>query len=224
MQMLQQMQAAHQQLASELIASRADMARMMDASDRKLEHRGKQWDDTERYKNSVGFAGKVSEWHEWSDRLLGTVKSRSTVVYDVMLLVEHKLSEKLLESDGYETVISAVDDAAPDADEVALIGAKLHRLLIDLTTGDANAVVRRSRNANGLLAWRRLSASLNPKTLASGLKCINAAHNPPRILDVRQIDVQVEEWQSKLEKLAAEYGETISSRVKLAIFVRDDAT
>ena len=103
---------------------------------------------------------------------------------------------------------------------MALMGAKLHRLLIDLTTGDANAVVRRSRNANGLLAWKRLSASLNPKTLASGLKCINAAHNPPRILDVRQIDIQVEEWQSKLEKLAAEYGETISSRVKLAILYR----
>ena len=110
-----------------------------------------------------------------------------------------------------------MDESELDADEVVMIGAKLHRLLMDLTTGDANAVVRRSRNANGLLAWKRLSASLNPKTLASGLKCINAAHNPPRIVDVRQIDVQVEEWQGRLENLATEYGETISSKVKLAI-------
>ena len=147
MQMLSHMQAAHQQLAAELIASRTDMARMMEANERKQEFRGKQWDDSERYKNCVGFSGKVADWDEWSDRLLGTVKSRSTEVYDIMRLVEHKLSEKLLETNGYETVISAMDDGAPDADQVALIGAKLHRLLIHLTTGDANAVVRRSHNA-----------------------------------------------------------------------------
>ena len=44
-----------------------------------------------------------------------------------------------------------------------------------------------------------------------------AAHNPPRIADVCHIDVGVEEWQSKLEKLAAECGETLSSKVKLAV-------
>ena len=36
-------------------------------------------------------------------------------------------------------------------------------------------------------------------------------------MDVRQIDICVDEWQCKLQKLAAEYGETLSSRVKLAI-------
>ena len=163
MQMLSQTQAAHQQLAVELIASRADMARMMKANERKMESRGKQWDDSDRFKNCVGFTGRVSEWDEWSERLLGTVKARSTVVYDIMLLVEHKISEKMLETDGYELVIAAMDDTEIDADEVVLIGAKLHCLLVDLTTGDANAVVRRSRNANGLPAWKRLSASLSPK-------------------------------------------------------------
>ena len=34
---------------------------------------------------------------------------------------------------------------------------------------------------------------------------------------MRHIDVGVEEWQSKLEKLAAEYGETLSSKVKLGV-------
>ena len=163
MQMLSQMQAAHQQLAVELLASRADMARMMEANERRSESRGKQWDDSDRFKNCVGFTGKVSERDEFSERLLGTVKSRSTVVHDIMLLVEHKISEKMLETDGYEMVIAAMDGTELDADEVVLIGAMLHRLLVDLTTGDANAVVRRSRNANGLLAWKRLSASLNPK-------------------------------------------------------------
>ena len=39
LQMLAQMQGSHQQLAGELIASRADMAKMMEANDRKMESR-----------------------------------------------------------------------------------------------------------------------------------------------------------------------------------------
>ena len=137
LQMLSAMQASHQQLAGELIASRADLAKILEANDRKMDLRGRQWDDSERFKNCTGFAGRTSEWDGWSERLLGTVKSRSTVVYDVMLLVEHKISEKLLETDGYEMVVAAMDESELDADEVVLMGAKLRRLLMDLTTGDA---------------------------------------------------------------------------------------
>ena len=60
-------------------------------------------------------------------------------------------------------------------------------------------------------------AVLGPKTLASGLKAINAVHNPSRITEVRQIDVALEEWETKIERLSVEYGETISGKVKLAI-------
>ena len=103
------------------------------------------------------------------------------------------------------------------ADEVLEASAKLHHLLGDLTTGEAHAMIRRCRGENGLLAWKKLASSANPKTLASGLKCINLVHNPPRITEVRQIDICIEEWESKLEKLNLEYGEVVSPKVRLAI-------
>ena len=194
------------------------MIAILAASDRKAEARSRQWEDAERFKACVGFAGKAAEWDEWSDRLLGTVKSRSVEVYSMMRLVEHKITEKTLEGDDYAVMLAALDDGTLGPEDTEQMSAKLHLLLGNVTTGDAHAVVRRSLNGNGFLAWKRQTSTWNPKTLASGLKCINAAHNPPRIVDVRQIDVCVEEWQSKLEKLAAEYRETISSKVKLAIF------
>ena len=104
-----------------------------------------------------------------------------------------------------------------DATEVLEVSAQLHHLLGDLTTGEANAMVRRSRGENGLLAWRKLASNANPKTLASGLKCVNSVHNPPRIAEVRQMDICIEEWEARLGKLNLEYGEVLTSKVRLPL-------
>ena len=123
----------------------------------------------------------------------------------------------MLEAGEFAEMIVNADIFMPEPEEVLDISAKLHHLLGNLTTAEAHAVVRRSRGENGLLAWRRLTANSNPKTLASGLKCINAAHNPPKIVDVRTLDAQVEEWEAKLDRLSVEYGEAVSAKVRLAI-------
>ena len=92
----------------------------------------------------------------------------------------------------------------PDAREVETLSSKMHRLLGDLTTQEANATVRRCRGQNGMLAWMRLTAIHNPKTLASGLKALMSVRNPPKICDVKRIDIQIEEWETKMESLAVE--------------------
>ena len=122
----------------------------------------------------------------------------------------------MLEAGEFAEMIANADMGMPEPEEVLDISAKLHHLLGNLTTAEAHAVVRRSRGGNGLLAWKRLTANSNPKTLASGLKCINAAHNP-KIVDVKTLDAQVEEWEAKLDRLSVEYGEAVSAKVRLAI-------
>ena len=120
-QMTQQnasMQQAHASLAAELLQSRNDMLAMLTASDRKAEARGRQWEDAERFKACVGFSGKASDWDEWSDRLLGTVKSRSVEVYSMMRLVEHKITEKTLEGEDYAVMLAALDDGTLDPEDV----------------------------------------------------------------------------------------------------------
>ena len=139
--LMQQQQAATQasqtQLAQELLASRNDMIAMLLASEKKMEARGKQWDDADRYKTSIGFSGKPSEWDKWSTRLLRTTNSRSIKVHEIMRLVEHKISEKVLESDGYEQVLAMMDDDMPEPEELIQFSAKLHQLL-----GDVQQAVR----------------------------------------------------------------------------------
>ena len=74
------------------------------------------------------FRGKPSEWDEWSTRLLGGIKSRSVKVHALMQLVEHKISEKILEGDGYEQVLTMMDDDMPEPEEITQYSAWLHQL------------------------------------------------------------------------------------------------
>ena len=112
------MQQAQASLAAELLQSRQDMLAILNASERKAEARGRQWEDVERFKACVGFSGKITEWDEWSDRLLSTVKSRSVEVHGLMRLVEHKLTEKTLEGDDYAAMLAALDVGTLETEEV----------------------------------------------------------------------------------------------------------
>ena len=132
------------------------------------------------------YAGRAADWEEWSERLLGTIKTRASKVHSLMKLVELNVSEKVLERGNYADLVVDADVGMDSAEEVVEASAKLHHLLGDLTTGEAHAMIRRCRGENGLLAWKKLTSSANPKTLASGLKCINLVHNPPRIAEARQ--------------------------------------
>ena len=58
---------------------------------------------------------------------------------------------------------------------------------------------------------------LNPRTLASGVKSISQALNAPKITDAKKADVAIEMWEDKLVKLDVEYGETLSSKMKVAV-------
>ena len=93
-----------------------------------------------------------------------------------------------------------------DSDFIAKTSAEMYHVLLNITTGEANAVVRRSLGS-GWLAWKRLTSSLNPRTLASGIKTISAALHPQRITMASKADAVVDEWEDKLVKLQTEYGE-----------------
>ena len=200
-QLLTQLTVMQQQLAEGLHATNANLtatylnlASLMQASERRQEvmlkeardGRQRSWDDSERFRNCKMFSGKLAEWDEWCERFVGNIKARSPQVCAVLRVIEHKISERELESEQSSQVVEAADPDMPSVEELTDISSKLHHLLGNLTTLDAHAMVRRSRGENGLLAWKKLTLCLNPKTLASGLKAINAVHNPSRITEVRR--------------------------------------
>ena len=82
------------------------------------------------------------------------------------------------------------------------ISVKLHNVLLSLTTGEANAAIRRCRG-NGLWAWKKLSATLNPRTLASGVKAISQVLNPGKITIAPKADSMIDAWEDKMAKLSA---------------------
>ena len=90
-----------------------------------------------------------------------------------------------------------MSDDQCDEDEVEQISAKLYNVLMNITTGEANAVVRRCRG-NGLWAWRRLSTTLNPRTLASGVKAISQVLNPGKITNALKADTMIDAWEGKM--------------------------
>ncbi len=61
--------------------------------------------------------------------------------------METKVAEVQLEEDDFEQWIEV---EGREDDRVKEIGRKLHNLLLNLTTGEANAVVKRCRGTHGL--------------------------------------------------------------------------
>ena len=169
LQMAAEMQRANAHAIAMLQAAEARQV----ASDQRYEAlivelqgaRAKPWDDAEKFRGCKDFSGKATEWEEWSAKFLGTIKSKSIVLHTILKSVEHQFSERELECDDYAASISLLDAGMPDAREVEIFSSKMHRLLGDLTTQEANATVRRCRGENGMLAWKRLTAIHNPKTV-----------------------------------------------------------
>ena len=116
--------------------------------------RQRNWDDNERFRSCKSFSGKLAEWDEWCERFVGTIKSRSPQVCAVLRVIEHKISERELESENSLRIVEAADPDMPSVEELTDISSKLHHLLGNFTTLDAHAMVRRSRGENGLLAWK----------------------------------------------------------------------
>ena len=103
-----------------------------------------------------------------------------------------------------------------DKEAVQDISVKLHNVLLSLTTGEATAVVRRCRG-NALWAWEKLSSTLNPRTLASGVKAISQVLNPGKIINAPKADSMIDAWDDKMAKLSAEFGEEVSAKMKVAV-------
>jgi hypothetical protein len=175
---------------------------------------GKKWDNPERYKNLKVYAGEVKEFEEWSVKFRSLVSAGDAKVGQLMKAVEHDCTEEELVKNKYSQTSPEFDEN--DEGFIIQTAAEMYNLLLNITTGEANAVVRRSLGS-GWLAWKRLTSSLNPRTLASGIKAISAVLNPPKVSQAAKADQVLDEWEDKMVKLQVEYGQMITSKMKVAV-------
>ena len=175
---------------------------------------GKRWDTPERYKNLKVFDGNLKDFEEWGVKFRSLVCAGDAKVGQLMKAVEHECTEDELVKNKYTQTAPEFDES--DGPFILQTSAEMYNLLLNITTGEANAVVRRSLGL-GWLAWKRLTSSLNPRTLASGIKAISAVLTPPRVTQAAKADQVLDEWEDKLVKLNVEYGQELSNKVKVAV-------
>jgi hypothetical protein len=175
---------------------------------------GKKWDNLDRFKNLMVFDGSQKNFEEWSIKFRSLVKSGDVKVGRLMEAIEDSCTEERLAMNKFNELEPAWDQQ--DEAFIAQSAAEMYNVLLNTTTGEANAVVRRSLGM-GWLAWKRLVSSLNPRTLASGIKAISGVLNPTKITNAAKADTMLDEWDDKLAKLRTEYSQDLTSKMKVAV-------
>ena len=123
--------------------------------------------------------------------------------------MEHECSEEELAKNEYDQLQPEFDER--DLSFVNETSTEMCNLLLNITTGEANSVSRRSLES-GWLAWKRLTSPLNPHTVASGVKTISAVLAP-----ANKADQTLDEWEDKLVKLGTESGQELTAKMKVAV-------
>jgi hypothetical protein len=175
---------------------------------------GKKWDNLDRFKSLTVFDGSQKNFEEWSVKFRSLVKSGDVKVGRLMEAIEDSCTEEKLAMNKFNELEPAWDQQ--DEAFIAQSAAEMYNVLLNTTTGEANAVVRRSLGM-GWLAWKRLVSSLNPRTLASGIKAISGVLNPAKITNAAKADAMLDEWDDKLAKLRTEYSQDLTSKMKVAV-------
>ena len=170
----------------------------------------------DKFRDLQLFDGSQKQFGEWAVKMRSMIRAGSVEVGQVMAAVETDCTEEVMQqpTGGFRQLAPQYD--SDDEAFILSTAAKLYNVLLTKTTGEANAVVRRSAG-NGLLAWKRLVSTLNPRALASGIKAISAAISPARVTQATRADHALDEWEHKLAKLHTEYGQRLTSKMKVAV-------
>ena len=170
------------------------------------------------------YGGAVGTWHEWSFGLsmtAGTVDAHlSAALEDIKKMANVPLNEHLFDPATTNVAWGDWFPAIGVAYSQALFG-----VLVTLTSGEANAVVRNSPPKThlglkcGFSAFYALCVRFNPKTPVRTLQFFTQVVNPTAIKNVRDIPAIIEAWESKVSTLKSEHEEGLSDKLKTAILV-----
>ena len=84
---------------------------------------------------------------------------------------------------------------------------EIFNLLVQLTSGEANLLVRKVQDKNGYVAWKFLFDRYNAKTPASLTASWREVIRPKKIKDMREAIRAIDAWESKIAMLKKEHDE-----------------
>ena len=119
---------------------------------RQQERAGKPWDDVNFFRLVKVFSGDNKEWEEFQTKLKSQIAAVSPRAAEILDYTETDTTE--MELSDAKTYNFEIDEAITEH-MIKETSYKLHNLLINLTTGEANTHVRRCKDRNGLLEDQR---------------------------------------------------------------------
>ena len=201
--------ASMEQVLNALAMITDNMHKMIE-KDQNKNKSGGGWDAIDRYRNVRPFSGSSGEWDEFSQKFKSQMAAGWGDAVEMLQSVEEDISEAEAESEDWSHGSIHTEEMFGE------VSKKVYNLLMNLTSGEANASVRRCRG-NGLWAWKRISSALNPRTLASGVKILSLALNPNKINNTARAEAAIEDWEEKLTKMKIEYSEELNDKMKIAV-------
>ena len=183
-------------------------------SDIDVGHKRKERDlDVRQFKECPRFKGDAAEWDNWAHALVMCAHQ----VPAVMKAMEDVLRQA---GNGDDVNTLAIDTHTRDK-----FRGTLYFCLVSKTDGDAATLVRSVTTKTGGIkcgfgALALLAHRYNPKTPERILHHWGMVIDPPRVKDVRRLQVMVEQWEAKRSKLATEFNEELSETLKTAILVK----
>ena len=152
------------------------------------------------------------DWEEAQWEMMVTLKVENGEFYKKLKEVENK-SEKEVDE-----MIEAWEIEDKKGEVVVQRAAEWYGILCGWAKGDAQRLVKGTKEGSGIKAWWNLHKNYNPRTAAGTLINILRAVRPTAVKDIRETSKEVQEWEIKWKE-AGEHVEGISDTGRVAILM-----
>ena len=142
------------------------------------------------------FDGKMDKWDDWAFAFRRTIRSMDSACYKLMIEAEKK-TEDVDETTGFNMVQEQVS-------------GELYDILCQVCTSEALSVIKAVEDCEGISAWQKLFRKYNPKTMARGIRLLCEVTSPPKVKELKDIEVDLNKWEEKLKILGTQFDEKFS--------------
>ena len=95
---------------------------------------------------------------------------------------------------------------------------ELYDILSQYCTGEALSVIKGVTSFEGFLAWQKLHRKYNPKTMARTIRLMTDVAGPKQVKEIWEVEAAITAWETRVQKLESEFGESLTTTMKIAIF------
>ena len=182
-----------------------DMAEMsdseLDGDTPRMKDQGKL---VSKFIKADSFSGDASKWDDWSFKFKRSVNTMNRDMCRLMTVWESREDE--------------IDEEQHMSRDFQQRSAELYDILCERCDGEALMIIRQVNDMEGVRAWQKLFNRYNPRTMARGLRLLSEAVNPPRAKSLADVETLVSRWEDRVKRLETQFQETISDKMRMAIF------